>query len=236
MNKDSVWSSLKEDKTLVYGRPIMDVFLLIVGDLEPRHIKDLDARQAGILNPEVKLKAAESVEEAAAAIKEGARDLYNAVGRAVPKGRLDLLKFLLDRGEELDAADAEPDFGSLLHVAMDAACEKGPEEIVRYLVKRAKSCRPGCVGEEGLLQAAALAGRKEVFEYLCDSGYDDSVPPYDLMGLAIRANSTRIAQKCLSGLDDDDLAEFMDFAHRKGRKKIADMIEKDLGWTNDPDQ
>lgn len=230
MKKSEVWGRLKADETQVYGRPIMDVFLDVVNDLDPSHIKDLDARQLKILNPDIRLSRAGSVEEAAAAMKDGAKNLYAAVRGAVSRDNMALVDFILDRGEEMDENDDTPDFASLLHVAVEGACESASMDMIKKLVNRAQKCGADCVDERGILSSAAVSGRKEVFEYLCDRGYDDKTEPEELLALAIRVKSARVARKCLSGVDDDALAELMDFAYRKSAKEIGDLIGRDLGW------
>lgn len=230
MKKHEVWERLKADKTQVYGRPIMDVFLDVVNDLEPSHIKDLDSRQLKILNPDIRLARAGSVEEATAAMKDGAKNLYAAVRGAVSRNDMTLVDFILDRGRELDHNDDTPDFASLLYVAVERACESASMDVIKKLVNRAEKCGADCVDERGILSSAAVSGRQEVFEYLCDRGYDDMTEPEELLALAIRVKSTRVARKCLSGVDDEALAELMDFAYRKGAKEIGDLIGRDLGW------
>lgn len=222
MSRDSVWERLKKDETKVYGEPIMDAFLKVVENIEPRHMRDLDGRQKGLLKPEVRLNASETVEEAKAAMKDGAKRLNAAAWHASSRGNIEVLKMLLH---------LKGDNANTLMSALNGAGKSGPMEIVRYIVDRARDLNVSL--ESSGINNAAMRGRTEVFEYLYDEVYVKgngwtTMDASDILSLAIRANSTRVAKIAMRGVDDDELEGLLDFAQRKGRSEIAHMIQRRL--------
>lgn len=223
MSKDSVWKSLKKDETKVYGEPIMDAFLKVVDNIEPRHMRDLDGRQKGLLKPEARLNASETVEEAKAAMKDGARGLNAAAWHAGSRGNLEVLKMLFD----LKRDDADT-----VAAALSGASKSGPIDVVRYIVDRARSKGVTVEKEDSIaLSYAAVGRRREVFEYLYDQGFGFGLDAEHMLTLAIRAGSIGVAKKEVHGVEEKSLIELIDFATRMGRRDIVDMMNRELERT-----
>jgi hypothetical protein len=50
MTKDEIWNKLKNDKTIIYGEPIFDVFLRTLENIKKAHFFELDKKQLNLLN------------------------------------------------------------------------------------------------------------------------------------------------------------------------------------------
>ena len=53
LNKNEIWQTIKNDKSTVYGEPILDVFLKTTTKLEPHHFKELSQQQKKEISSEI---------------------------------------------------------------------------------------------------------------------------------------------------------------------------------------
>ena len=147
MKKDEVWERLKGDETEVYGQSMLDMFLRNTEHLSRKHWGGLKPAQRKLVNPEIRLKYASTVEEAEGAAKDGARDFTDALYYAAQGGHLEVCKWFVEKGaKDLDSA-------------LYKAAQRGHLEICKWLEQKGAS-RFGLA-----LQGAAQGGHLDTCKW-----------------------------------------------------------------------
>lgn len=185
MKKDEVWERLKRDDSLVYGEPIMDMFLKATNDLERRHWDSLPVSKRNLVSAQCMLDIAETPEEADAAIKKGAVEFRTAMRKAAQRDDRRMIEFLLGKGY---SDTAYSDMQSIITVAavhgsiesfkalgaagvvpgdmaVGQAAYKGHMNIIRHMAEN----MPKVNINYGLVSAAE-GGQVEVIDYLLSKG------------------------------------------------------------------
>jgi hypothetical protein len=155
MNKDEIWERLKGDGAKVYGQSMLDMFLKTTEKLERRHWDELDQKQRKLVNPEIRLRLASTVQEAESAAKDGAREFEGALRHAAGGGHLEICKWLAEKGAR--------DFDAALYWA----ARGGHLEICKLLVGK------GARNFNGALHHAAEGGHLETCKWLVEKGARD---------------------------------------------------------------
>jgi ankyrin repeat protein len=79
MNKNEIWEEIKNDKTMIYGQSILDVFLQTTEELEFQHYLTLDDKQKEY-------------------VYKNSLILKNLLSGAIQQNQLDIIKFLINKG------------------------------------------------------------------------------------------------------------------------------------------
>jgi ankyrin repeat protein len=131
MNKDEIWQKIKEDKTIIYGQSMLDVFLQTTESLSLVHYLETTNKQQDFIKNKQVLNSL-FIESAAANrkdlvmdfIKKGVSDKSWGLKVAAEKGSLETAEFLLDLGVKDDHRSA-----------VDAAM-KNKANIIRLFIDR----------------------------------------------------------------------------------------------------
>jgi hypothetical protein len=97
MNKDKIWQQIKNDKTIIYNEPILDIFIKLNKELSENHYNELTKDQKKIANPEVRLKYSTDSVDIKNAVRDGAKEnLHKVFEKAVRDNNFDLIKFFVE--------------------------------------------------------------------------------------------------------------------------------------------
>lgn len=124
MNRDEIWQQLKDDKTLVYNEPILDVFLKLTKKLNKNHYQELGSDQKKEVDVELRLRYATNEKEIEEAIKDGATDLEERFVDSVRNNEMDLIKYFIEER------------GIFSLTSLRVAGYKGDLKTIKYLISR----------------------------------------------------------------------------------------------------
>lgn len=203
MNKDAVWEKMKRDRTEVYGVPMIDMFLKLVDGLEWRHWNELTPAQRKSTYPEVRLKWASTVEDAEAAVRDGAGDWEHALYGAAERGNKELCNWAIAKGAghldgALFSAAKGGHFGLCkwlvakgarnFEFALKGACEDGHLEICKWAFDKSSNYLSRDVGY--YLRTAAENGHLDIVEWFLGNGeeYDANNLDWALRGAAMNGH------------------------------------------------
>lgn len=160
MSRDSVWEELMGDKSMVYGEPILDVFLKMTEFLDRKHFDDLTPKQKRIVRPATRLWLVNTPEEAREIVKEGGLDIEEEFRIAAINNKVGLMKILMSIGaKDLDGAMME-------------AATWGKADAAEFLISSGLKPSDGhlnmaaCVIWTGSMNAG---GRMEVVVYIIEA-------------------------------------------------------------------
>jgi len=214
MKKDEIWKQIKEDRTEVYGEPMLDLFLKTTEGIEKRHYDELPEGKRKLLDPEIRLRRADTVAEADRAIKDGAKEETEALWGAASRGNLDIVKFFV---HEKGVKQTEH--------ALDLAARNGQIEVVKFLVEN---------GAETLASAladAAQNGHLEVVKFLCGKGAKTLNPALQLAAMYGRLEVVKFLVDRLLERSPDTASAFnvLDRAAKSaagfGNPKVAEFLK-----------
>lgn len=170
MNRDEIWRQLKDDKTLVYNEPILDVFLRLTRQLKKSHYQELSSNQKKELSAELRLKFASNKKEIEDAIKDGAADLEERFVESIRNNELDIIRYFTEER------------GFFSFTALRVAGYKGDLETIKYLInkkfqkedlndlKNASMYFHEALGQAiaYVLEGASQGGHLDVFKYFVE--------------------------------------------------------------------
>lgn len=122
MNRDEIWQQLKDDKTLVYNEPILDVFLKLTKKLSKNHYQELNDNQKKNVDADIRLRFSTNKKEIEEAVKEGASDLEERFIDAVRNNEVDIIRYFVE------------DRGFFSFTSLRVAGYKGDLETIKYLI------------------------------------------------------------------------------------------------------
>jgi len=135
MNRDEIWQQLKDDETLVYGEPILDVFLKLTKKIEPEHYNSLNKQQKTLLQPALRLVASENLEEIKELLKTTPVFL-SAFENSINNNNLEKFKILLNGRVEFDPTSPRA-FG-MLKECLFQSIRKNKLNFVEYIFQKIK--------------------------------------------------------------------------------------------------
>lgn len=257
MKKDEVWERLKRDKTTVYGKPILDMFVSMTHEMEDRHWRDLPAEKRERARPQMRLDRAETVEEADAAMRDGAAGLEIAARNAARRGDEVMAMHMVSKGASVYSVLTGAARGGRMELLRWAggrvgpptglrwslldAVEGGSLEAVRYMLELIRSRGGGRVESQFLddaLNRAARRGHLPVARHLVGEGARcGRVTIED----AMRSGRPEVLEYLL-GSSPNYMGWAMTAAVVRGRRDFVDLIlgmggrvkREDLPLSKDP--
>lgn len=216
MKKDDVWERLKKDSTEVYGRPILDVFLEVADDITRKHLMELPEAKRRAANPEARAKVAETSEELAEAIKDGANG-EAALKKAADLGNMEFVKKLVEANPRVRTS-----------WPLWWAASKGHSEVAKFLAEK------GDNDIDWAVRGAIEGGHAELAGWLIDKAKEDGrhVDLEYALHLAVLAGSLEGVRLCVEK-GAKDIKDAKETAARRllghQRRRIIGFLEKVVG-------
>ena len=154
------------------------------------------------------------------------KDGYNPLHCACLKGKKDIVKFLLDKGADINKSSVTGAYDS----ALDLAAGSGQKEVVELLISRGADINAKNNLGSTPIGSAAVNGDRDIVELLLDKGADiKEIGEERLLSYAIYSGSAETVELLISkGIDinmkKDDGTTLLHEAAGDGKKEVVEFL------------
>lgn len=249
MNKDEIWQELKNDKSLVYNEPILDVFLKIIGSsgtdpllggemlnhsIDKSHYLELPIEKRRLISPSNRaLFYSDNLDDLKDAVRLGAsvHSLNSRLRSEIFKDRFDFIEYLMNNGAD--------DFRLVANYAANKGDIKLLEEMIekignqidlgkRNMLSHALKRLPKKHAIEIILNESLEDAIKNLLEYLGKKSvvYDYAIKKFNLIKFLIEQKEIKIPKWIIDLAISYNKEVYIQYrASEKEHETITEMYE-----------